>query len=72
MNDVPRHENSVRCTESVSGCDTGGRRDGRCTWCLRRIGPPAPAPRLSGWRTDAGQAYRRHYDPDYGTDPKDY
>lgn len=51
--------------------DEGSRRDGRCTWCGYRFDPPAARPRLDGWRTELDAAYRRHWDPDYGSDPRD-
>lgn len=49
--------------------DEGSRRDGRCTWCEHRFTAPAPRPRLGeNYRTELDLAYRRTYDPDYGTD----
>ena len=60
------------CPESVSGHDTGGRRDGKCVWCLRQVDAPPPCPELGrGHRTDLDLAYRRTYDPDWGTDARD-
>lgn len=46
-------------------------RTGRCCWCGTRLYPPVPCPPLRGWRTNLDQEYRRHYDPDYGTNPSD-
>ena len=51
--------------------DEGSRRDGRCTWCQYRFRAPAPMPSLSRVRTVADLAYRRFYDPDWGTDVRD-
>jgi hypothetical protein len=54
----------LECPESVSGHDTGGRTDGRCTWCRARIDPPAPRP--EGFPVSAlTNAYGYYYDPDY-------
>jgi hypothetical protein len=63
---------SWRCTGSVNGQhDERGRADGRCPWCMKRVREPVPRPDLKGWRTEADAEYRRHYDPDFGTDPLD-
>jgi len=61
------------CPESVRGHDNNGRTDGRCTWCLRPFGRRATPPVDLGrsYRTDADLAYRRFYDPDWGSDRYD-
>ena len=64
--EAPR--NALYCPESVSGHDVG--RDGRCVWCERRVDPPVGAPVRFG-PTGLDQEYRRHYDPDWGTDYRD-
>lgn len=57
-----------KCPEAVGQHDTGGRTDGRCTWCLAQVGSPGPRPGLPrGHVTEMDQEYRRFYDPDYGT-----
>jgi hypothetical protein len=59
------------CPDSVSG-HAQNDRSGRCAWCGYQVDPPCPMPRLgSGYRTDLDLAYRRAYDPDWGTDPHD-
>ncbi len=68
---VLRPASWMECPLSISGHDEGGR-DGRCTWCGQRINVPVPRPELGeGYRTELDLAYRRHYDPDYGSDPYD-
>jgi hypothetical protein len=60
------------CPESVSGHDTGGTRDGTCTWCGKKVGRAAPMPKLGhDYRTELDLEYRRMYDPDWGNDPYD-
>jgi len=54
----------IECPESVTGHDTGGREDGRCTWCRARIDGPAPRPDAFPV-SDLTDAYGYHYDPDY-------
>lgn len=57
------------CAESVSGHGEPDR-EGRCPWCKRKIGRALPAPdRVPP--TTQGQEYRRHYDPDWGSDHRD-
>lgn len=53
------------CPGSVSGHD-GGDRYGRCTWCRQQIHEPVPAPTRIPPGTVLGEAYRYHYDPDFG------
>lgn len=74
-----------RCRESVYGeHDSNGRRDGRCTWCSAYVAAPASRPdlgraraviggRVIGGRvrTELDDAYRYHYDSDWGSDPLD-
>jgi hypothetical protein len=43
---------------------------GRCPWCKRKVGRALPAPRVVP-PTELGQEYRRHHDPDWGTDHRD-
>jgi hypothetical protein len=58
------------CPNSVSG-HAQNDASGLCCWCRRRVDPPIPPPNLRSWRTEADAEYRRHYDPDWGTDPRD-
>jgi len=44
---------------------------GRCHWCRRPVGPPAPCPTRGFTRTKADLAYRYFYDPDFGTNKDD-
>lgn len=79
----PRREQARPFTYGADG--TGDRPDkcpestgphgpldaaGRCPWCHRKVGravgPPDRVP-----PTEQGQEYRRHYDPDWGTDHRD-
>jgi hypothetical protein len=66
------HENdhpTDKCPESTGPHGPLGA-DGRCPWCERKVGravgPPDRVP-----PTTQGQEYRRHYDPDWGTDHRD-
>jgi hypothetical protein len=44
--------------------------EGRCPWCKRKIERKTSAPdRVPP--TVQGQEYRRHYDPDWGSDHRD-
>lgn len=55
------------CPESVSGHDTGGRVDGKCTWCLKQVDSPAPAPSPGRFPTsELSLAYDEYYSPDHG------
>lgn len=59
------------CPGSVSGHDDGDR-DGKCTWCRRRVSSPVPEPRMPpGYRTELDLAWRRAHDDDWGSDPHD-
>lgn len=60
----------VDCPESVSGHD-GGDRDGKCTWCGRKVNRKVPAPDRFTEPTELGEAYRRFYDPDWGSGKDD-
>lgn len=64
---------NTTCPESVRGHDDGGRTDGRCTWCQQPTGRPAlrPIELGNGYRTEMDLAYRRFYDPDWGSDRYD-
>lgn len=64
----PKGNNPSGCPESVSGHSAGA--DGTCRWCGKRVDAPVRRPRTTG-KTDLGQEYRRHYDPDYGTGKDD-
>lgn len=44
--------------------------DGRCPWCKKQLTRRLSPPRWTG-RTEMGEEYRRHYDPDHGSDPHD-
>lgn len=46
------------------------QRDGRCSWCTWRT-RGAPMPDRFPSPTGLDEAYRRHYDPDYGAGPYD-
>lgn len=57
------------CAESVSG--HRANTDGSCIWCGKKnVARAMRKPRTTG-QTDLGQEYRRHYDPDYGTQKGD-
>lgn len=59
--------NPVDCPKSVSGHDTGGTKDGTCTWCGAQVDArPKRAGLPGGYRTELDLSYRRTYDPDYG------
>lgn len=46
--------------------------DGRCEWCHRRVAWAMPRPELgSDYRTILGDAYRYHYEPDWGSERDD-
>jgi hypothetical protein len=45
-------------------------RDGRCPWCRRKVGRAWPAP-TRHQQSNLSDAYRRTYDPDWGTDVRD-
>lgn len=60
----------IECSSSITGHSAG--RDGRCVWCERQVEPPVARPELGpDYRTDLGDAYRYHYEPDWGSDPYD-
>lgn len=65
--DAPRGDD--KCPETTGRHGPVGA-DGRCPWCKRKIertaSPPDRVP-----PTTQGQEYRRHYDPDWGTDHRD-
>lgn len=63
------------CPESVRGKHSLAERDGRCRWCRRKIAGKAPRG-IEAVRSRLTDAYRRFYDPDWGsaqtdTDPAD-
>jgi hypothetical protein len=61
--------NADKCPESTG---PHGPLDaaGRCPWCERKVGRAMPPPRRVP-PTELGQEYRRHHDPDWGTDHRD-
>lgn len=65
MAEEKKNRGSSRCSGSVTGHSAG--KDGMCLWgCGTRLREALPKPRTTE-ETELGQAYRRHYDPDYGT-----
>lgn len=60
---------TLGCPESAGYSHSVGE-DGRCAWCRQRLRSPAGPPRFTG-HTELGDAYRRHYDPDWGGKSKD-
>jgi hypothetical protein len=59
---------SGNCPEAIGNHQDKG--DGTCSFCSKRFkAPPSPPKRVAP--TELGQEYRRHYDPDYGTDKRD-
>jgi len=60
-----------RCPNSVTGMhDAERRRDGRCSWCGKKLLPwvrLAPPPEDD----EKDQAYRYHWDPDFGSGKDD-
>jgi hypothetical protein len=67
---MSKHKAYSECPGSVSGHDTGSR-DGKCTWCGKKVTSAAPMPRLTPRQTDLDVEYRRKYDPNYGSHPLD-
>lgn len=62
----------LHCPESVSGHDSSGRKDGKCTWCLAQIDSPRqPRPDSFDGPSDLTEYYGIYFDPDY-TGSKDY
>lgn len=59
------------CPESVSGHDSSGRRDGKCTWCLKPIDSSQPRPDSFPGPSELTDWYGIYFDPDYTTG-KDY
>lgn len=57
------------CPESVSG-HGAATLEGLCPYCGARLTGRNPMPKVTD-RTRLGEEYRRHYDPDHGTDPHD-
>ena len=55
------------CPEAIGNHQDGGQ--GKCSFCGTPMGARRK-PRITE-RTNLGQEYRRHYDPDYGTDKDD-
>lgn len=64
MADKKRRSRGDGCPEAIGQCQDAGK--GKCSFCGRRMAAPPPAPKRVP-RTELGQEYRRHYDPDYGT-----
>lgn len=60
------YENGA-CPESVGMHDVDRR--GRCHWCRRKVGAPAPRPTKFDRTED--QSYRYFYDPDFGSNRDD-
>ncbi len=56
------------CPKAIGNHQDKG--DGTCTFCGARCAPRPKPPRQVP-PTELGQAYRRHYDPDYGTGKDD-
>jgi histone acetyltransferase (RNA polymerase elongator complex component) len=55
------------CPEAIGNCFDDGK--GKCSYCGRRMAK-APAPKVVP-PTRLDVEYRRHYDPDFGTDDRD-
>lgn len=69
--DAPQaSRDTYHCSGSVTG---HGSPDiaGKCPWCGRKLRRAQPAPRRYPDPTELGEAYRRHYDPDHGSGPRD-
>lgn len=64
---MARKTDTGGCREAIGNCFDDGR--GKCTYCKRRMGKVAP-PRVVP-PTNLDVEYRRHYDPDFGTDDRD-
>lgn len=63
----------TRCPETYDGDHGTTDTQGRCLYCRRKIRSAAPKPQ-SGTplrELDMDAAYRRTYDPDWGTGPAD-
>ena len=58
-----------RCPEAIGYHQVD--RGGRCYWCRRKVGEPAPRPRQFERIDRADRVYRYFYDPDWGTDKDD-
>jgi hypothetical protein len=55
------------CPEAIGNHADDGK--GKCSYCGKRMGR-VPAPRVVP-PTRMNTEYRRHYDPDFGTDDRD-
>jgi hypothetical protein len=63
MSNKKRYE---ECPESVSGHDFSGRKDGKCAWCLAKVGiaerrPPLGKPQAE---IESDYWYNLTYNPD--------
>ncbi|HEU4752318.1 MAG TPA: hypothetical protein VFU47_04345 [Armatimonadota bacterium] len=56
------------CPEAIGNHADNGR--GKCSYCGKRLGAAPPAPKVVP-PTRLDVEYRRHYDPDFGTDDRD-
>lgn len=56
------------CPEAAYGYHSSERRDGTCAYCGRRLSGPLPRPtRWGHLRSNLDDAYRRYWDPDWGS-----
>jgi hypothetical protein len=62
------------CPEAVHGWHSSPTdTSGRCLWCRRKVERAAPRPADNTFKTsNLTDAYRRQWDPDWGTDPRDH
>jgi hypothetical protein len=60
------------CTEAILHGPADFR--GRCPWCGVKYDAARPAPSFYGytWASDLDRAYRRMYDPNWGTGLTDF
>jgi len=56
------------CPKAIGNHQDKG--DGTCSFCSKRISAPPARPKVMP-KTELGQEYRRHYDPDYGSNKDD-
>lgn len=62
----------VPCSETVTGEHSTSDVKGDCMYCRRHIAPPARRPRPDPHRrSEVDDAYRYHYDPDWGANRYD-
>jgi hypothetical protein len=56
------------CPDAAYGYHSLATREGRCIWCGQLLKGPMPKPlRWTRFRSDLEDAYRRAWDPDWGS-----